>query len=365
MMPNRTKLRVAMGLVVLLMAVPAFAQGIGGLQFFAPADVSPYDRGPQPNQGYFFVFDGLYWSVSTPSTKTIGTGPDEAPFDRFFAWSLQPDQTPVPINPLDWSSVDTGLFTAPFNPGQRIEFGRVEGHQGWFLSTFRLNDQTQDPVFELAAAVFKDPTNLLGTNAVFFDTLSIYNENTTWNIELNYLYRFLPFHNNGVMELFLGFRYFEFNEMFKLEGVGRQYDSTFMLTESQNHIAAPQIGVRLFKKFPSRFMISAEGRFFEGYNSLNAHQWTKMLSTDLGISNSTSTHQFSGRWNPAVEARFDFRYQMTRSISARVGWTGMWIDGIARASHIINYEIPIPGIRLEKREGLFIHGITAGIDINR
>jgi hypothetical protein len=361
MMPNRTTLRMAIGVLVMLAAVPAFAQGIGGAQFFAPADISPYGRGPQPNQGYFFVFDGLYWSVSQPHVSKIGDEAKEQLYPQSDGSVLV-----APILPSNWSSTDTGLFTAPFNPGQRVEFGRVEEHQGWFVSTFRLNDQTQDPTAYNVPVVYKDPSDILKGAAVRYTTLDLYNENTTWNIELNYLYRFLPFHNNGVAELFLGVRYMEFNEMFKISGVGGALDWTFILTDTENHLLAPQIGLRFFKKYASRFMFSAEGRFFEGFNSLNVSQYAVMgFNQSAPLGNTATTHVFNGSWYPAVEARFDIRYQLTRAISFRAGWTGMWLDGIARASNVNNYELPNMGINLDNRHGLFINGLTLGIDVNR
>jgi hypothetical protein len=377
MTPIRTKLRLAAGVLVLLVAGPAFAQELGGAQLFAPADISPYGRGPQANQGYFFVFDGLYWSVSVPKTTTIGDANS-----RFVSYGFGLGLTE------QISTLDTGYFKAAFNPGQRVEFGRVIGHHGWFFSTFRTNNQTQDPVTYNVPMTFKDPGNRLwgGLGPFFrrplpvqFGTVTVRNENEILGVELNYLRRMHAFHNGSVMEWFFGVRYFEFNEDFNVDATGGILDDSRWYTKVQNHIIAPQFGLRWFRKYPSRWMLSAEGRFFEGYNSQNFSQEALLGGqlTAIGRGGSlgfpdtwygqfSTTHAFRGEWFPAVEFRFDVRYQMTRAVSLRAGWTAIWLDGIARAPNAVNYEIPAMGIDLSNnRQGLFVHGAIFGIDVNR
>ena len=50
--------------LLLLLAAPSFGQGPLGMQIFAPADLSTFGGEHEPNEGYFFQFDGLYWSIS-------------------------------------------------------------------------------------------------------------------------------------------------------------------------------------------------------------------------------------------------------------------------------------------------------------
>ncbi len=69
---NRANLRVAIGLFVLFAATSARGQELQGFQLFAPADVSTFGGDQQPNEGYFFQFDGLFWSISAPRTAPIG-----------------------------------------------------------------------------------------------------------------------------------------------------------------------------------------------------------------------------------------------------------------------------------------------------
>ena len=47
--------------------------------------------------------------------------------------------------------------TAEFSAGNRIEFGRVENRNGWFVSIYQQRDQTQDIIAPAADMVFNDP----------------------------------------------------------------------------------------------------------------------------------------------------------------------------------------------------------------
>jgi hypothetical protein len=365
MTPNRRSLLLGLGLLVMLIGAPAIAdEGVGGMQLFAPADISPYGRGPQPNEGYFFVFDGLYWSITPPKAVTVGIPFDPADPDSFRGGNH--------------SSLDTGMFNADFNPGQRIEFGRVVGHHGWMFSTYRVNEQTQDPLPAFTVPVmFHDPLNLLQIGPLpvqsIYGTVTMRNWMVTWGAEADYIYRMHAFHKGTVCEWMFGARYLEFNEEFNVDAVGGILDDSFWYTSVENHIVGPQLGVRLFHKGASRFMFNTEGRFFAGYNSQNFKQ-TALLGGKLNDVAApllwrgaySSAHEFKGEWTPGIEVRLEMRYQMTRALSIRAGWTGMWLDGIARANNSVNYEVPAMGLlTADNRQSLFMHGLTLGVDINR
>ncbi|MFH1266740.1 MAG: hypothetical protein ABIK89_13510, partial [Planctomycetota bacterium] len=73
---------------------------------------------------------------------------------------------------------------------------------------------------------------------------------------------------------------------------------------------------------------------------------------------------------PAAELRVDFMYQLTRSVSAGVGWTGFWVDGIARASSLIDYKLgqttaETMGITGLNRQSVFVNGANFRIVLNR
>ena len=72
---NRTSSRMAIGaLASLLLASMTFGQdALEGMQLGAPADCSTFGGPIEPNEGYFFQYDLLYWSASAPKTTLIGS----------------------------------------------------------------------------------------------------------------------------------------------------------------------------------------------------------------------------------------------------------------------------------------------------
>ncbi len=399
---NRTHLRLAAGAMVLLAGLPAFGQGVGDAQFFAPADVTPYGSGPQPKEGYFFVFDGIKWGISAPESTTIGAvGQTRSVF-----------YGPVPTAPVTQAQVDantvpqsntlsTGALRNVFKEGNRIEFGRIVDECGWFVSTYRLNRQTQRMDALSVDMVFLDPNNLLtnsvGTDAntgndivvnlpLTFDTIAVRNVVETWSVELMALQRTRPFHHGGNLEWFAGVRYIEFDEDFSVDARGDATitpaptvpavlaDSNWN-TEAENHIIGPQVGIRYFKQ-SGRWVLSSEGRFLAGFNSQNIrHLGT--LGTGLNppgtfpapenMDTTSFNHSDHLReWSPTVEVRAELRYALTSAISFRAGWTGIWIDGLARASNMIDYTAPSMGLLPQhNRQDAFLNGFTIGVDVNR
>ena len=85
------------------------------------------------------------------------------------------------------------------------------------------------------------------------------------------------------------------------------------------------------------------------------------------MAHTTATHvEYARELSPAVELRVEGRYQITRAISFHAGWTGMWMDGIARASSMVDYTVPAMGIDMsDNRQSLFVNGLTLGFDVNR
>ncbi len=105
---------------------------IGDLQLFAPADISLYGGDAAPREGYFGSWEWLYWSISAPEKDVIG----EPGLVRFVhdAGKIRPQG----------SSFDTGSLNTEFHSGQRVEFGYVDGHLGWWFSGFRIKGHEQE-----------------------------------------------------------------------------------------------------------------------------------------------------------------------------------------------------------------------------
>jgi hypothetical protein len=215
--------------------------------------------------------------------------------------------------------------------------------------------------------------------SVTFTEVDIRNSVETWGLEMNWLYRTHPYPRGGILELYLGARYFELNEQFDVSALGGNLADSVWNTSAENHIVGPQIGGRWFRK-QGRWTWSTEARFFAGFNSQNFRQQGTLGSqlpagdplTPPGLlqirnmgPTSFNHKDYEDEWCPAGELRVDLKYQLTSAISARVGWTALWMDGIARASNAINYEVPRMGIDLSDNEQeLFIHGFSVGVELN-
>ena len=404
---NRTSSCVALGLLLCLLATPSLGQGPLGFQLFAPADVSTYGGEQEPNEGYFFQFDALYWSISAPTTRLIGFPGHR---DVFYGPSSNPDNQRVQT-----STLDTGPFTDQFSIGNRIEFGRVENRNGWFVSIYQQRNQSQKFTAPGAEMVFNDPffgsppqqllkgnvNNVTGSNPipftpndfellpVVFDNVLVQDAVNTWGVEVNYLHQFMTSHTGGTFEMFLGARYFEFNDTFTVqtgEDNGTTTVPSFLAgssweTSANNHVVGPQIGLRWFKK-RGRWTFSTEGRFMAGLNCQNIQQQADIgphlnpgVNNDgsytpfqpTAMSHTTATHvDYEHEFSPAFELRVEGRYQITRAISFHAGWTGMWMDGIARPNGLIDYTVPAMGIdATNNRQSLFVNGVTIGFDVNR
>jgi hypothetical protein len=111
-----------------------------------------------------------------------------------------------------------------------------------------------------------------------------------------------------------------------------------------------------------------------GYNTQNlSQQGTFYTGTpgDVGQPLAWSGNSFSSsvvlnEFTPLVELRVEARYLITRTISFRAGWTGVWLGGIARPQGMVKYEVPNMGIDpSNNRQDVLLNGLNLGIDINR
>jgi hypothetical protein len=359
--------------LLLLMGIPASAQGLGDLQLFAPADLGGFGGGPRAPEGLFFGFDWLYWSISKPDDSLIGS--DDPSVARY--------------------NVETNDFlTSAFRSGERFELGTVHGHHGLLFSVYSMGRQSQhlggesDPK---GGSIFFGtdflPDNIVGPddrNLLYAESLMVSNVVDTWGLELNYLLRSHPLHNGGIIEVFGGVRYLEFNEKY---GVNANLSQSVLaleedawlnrnwMTSVNNHIIGPQVGARWFKQW-GRWQASAEGRYLAGFNVQSLHQIGEIAvflrQGQLGVIdeavNSFNSAAYGNSFSSTAELRLELKCQLTRAISLKVGWTGLWIDRIVRASEAVSYDDPVNGIAIKAhrhQEDVLLNGLNLGFTINR
>lgn len=420
-------------LVLFAGVAPAVGQNMRDMQLFGPAEVSEYGGGQRPNEGFFFAFDGINWSISAPDVAPIGF-----PSTRVVYYDWDVNSQVVQRNSLDTSS-----FDADYSPGTRFELGWIDDHCGFKFSMYNLKDQRQRLEASSVDMVLNDPDpdNILagrllegyyilpmdggtppapifpsdiasgdrehiqaddgtGTGTLVdavlrdlpltFDDVLVRNTVDTWGTELMYTYRMHPRRHGGIVELYFGVRYIEFDDTFSVEANGTVDDddddpdtpsiisgtltNSFWNTEVENHIVGPQVGVKWFRQ-AGRWTVSAEGRFLAGFNRQNYKQ-SGILGSELTPLGSEGMPYLMGptafahgahvnQWSPIGEARVHIDYEFTRAISAGFGWSAIWMDGIARGSTSVLYQVPSMGlITSNNDQDVLMHGYNLRLSIN-
>lgn len=393
---------------ILLGGTVAYGQGlIGDLQLFAPPRLDAFGGGREASQGFFFCYDQLYWWIQAPEAATIG-----APGSRFVATNvinppIDPDNLPPPgiyydvVGYTTRSTADTSDLRWNAGWGERFEFGWMGEHDGILVSFSNLQPQSQSLHFSQVDLYFNDPDGLLEGVVgygnvvtgnpldpdtwtlvqvpvvrplpVTFDDLQVKYRAKFWSVELDYLRRSHIFQRGGYLEFLAGVRYLELDDRIQFHGFGGSLDDSRWQLEAENHVIGPHLGVRYFK-LAGRWMLNAEGRFTAGFNSQNVHLDSRMMVVTPGglgypqawSGAAVTEGAYQSEWCPIAEVRVELRYLITKAINLRVGWTGMWMDGLARSPYMIDYTVPNMGIDMSNnQEDTFVHGLTFGVDINR
>ena len=131
-------------------------------------------------------------------------------------------------------------------------------------------------------------------------------------------------------------------------------------------------------KRTGRWWLNCEGRFFAGFNNMTAKQQGTLgsgldagqqwLKFPIAMDPATFSHRsFQQEWSPCFELRAGLDFQWTKNVKLGVGWTGIWIDNVARAADMVNYTLgqsDYMGI-LTNKQDVFMTGVNFSININR
>lgn len=404
MLSNRIAL--ALGTVLLIAAggtTVAYGQDheLEGAALFQPADERPYDNWAEQRNGLFFDFDGIYWHISMPYKTTVG----------------DPNLSPTVFigNNASFTEMTTVDTSGPsvWKWGDRIELGYIDGHHGFMFTSLETNSQTVESYTNNAYVVFNDPaqgplgTHLLdtpilwatssptsailamGETPINFTSLYVQDKSRLQGVEALYMYRMDELHLGGELEFLLGGRYFELKDQFWVDARGGNLTDSYWNTNTHNEIGGPEIGARFVQPI-GRFSFSVESRFTAGINA-QAIEQDGLLGADLslgypsppnltthttpvppqpflmgptGFTHSTHFIEFS----PLIELRAEARMKLTNMITVKAGYTGIFINNVARAADMINYTVPNMGITTALNGNLqpvYIQGLNLGIEINR
>jgi hypothetical protein len=377
----------------LLVGGPALAEDAREVQLFAPADPASYGGGPRPNEGFFFVYEGLYWTIKAPDTATFGKTPTPATA-RVVYWGPSDLDTTTQT-----SSFDTSFLKADWTGGQRIEFGSIYEHSGWLISYMELTRQSQFSTRSNVQVYYDDDkwghnteyshlqghtdTDLVSTTniqnlGVEYDSVTLRNFTKFWGVEAAYLFRMHPFDGGTYAEIIGGPRYVEFNDQFDIEAQGGLLADTNLVTKADNRMVGGEIGLRL-NHTCDRWTFSALG-LFAGLANMQTVRSTGIIGTQLNPPGGTMEPLAMGpldvnhifhktEFSPLIEMRVEAKYQITRAITVKAGWNGIWLDHVARASNMIDYhlyETSALGLLGENnKQNVFMNGLVVGLEVNR
>ncbi len=87
------------------------------------------------------------------------------------------------------------------------------------------------------------------------------------------------------------------------------------------------------------------------------------LTSPIGWVNNS----FATTFAPVGEIRLNVAYQVTRSIALKVGYTGLVVGNVTRASNRVDYsQVKLISIAPGgTHQGLFVNGINFGVEVNR
>jgi len=379
------------------------AQGLRDAQIFAPAEPAHYGGGVRANEGFFFSYEGLYWTISAPERAYFGVDTNTLAVQRQVWWADDPNQTST-----QGTTMDTSFMTNQFTPGQRIELGHINGHQGWLFSYFQLHWSGQGQVDRGVESYFHDENwgvnNLphlsiqtsFGGDPVFggvaFDNATMDIASRAWGTEFNYLVRTHPGERGGMWEWFFGVRYLEFDEQYDVRANGDPPDNrnvnsmladTIFTNYAANRLFGPQLGLRWFKT-NDRWELSLLGKFMAAWNAQSV-QLNGVVASDLNLGAATFPRSIMmplalttmdvndvahmSVFSPVVELRIEAKYMLTNKVSFKAGWNGMYIGELARPSRMVDYTLhqthAMGILRGMNRDLCFLQGLGIGIEINR
>lgn len=208
-----------------------------------------------------------------------------------------------------------------------------------------------------------------------FNNVTSSNKLTLINAELNRLYR-VPGHSwSHEIDYYYGIRYMQVKDIYNVTANGGFLGQSVWNAESDNNLIGPQIGMRWSRRTRA-VGFSVDGRFFAAYNRQDndLRGYTASNFAANGAANNpaalTSESFVDGFGNdafsPTGELRADMILKMSRSWAFKVGYTGLVVGDVSRASPKIVYALPRSSLRdVDSDTTLISHGVNFGLEYNR
>jgi hypothetical protein len=105
---------------------------------------------------------------------------------------------------------------------------------------------------------------------------------------------------------------------------------------------------------------------FETLNGISGTTYNNAGQIWFMSPTSFATSAHATVFSPLVELRTELSYKLTKAVNFKVGFNGIWLDGIARPSSLITYQVPNLGINMANNlQSVIMTGVNVGVEINR
>jgi hypothetical protein len=247
----------------------------------------------------------------------------------------------------------------------------------------------------LTGFLLETPGNVripVGKMAVEFDTVLLKNQAYLNGVELLRSYRAPRLHHGGYFELLYGVRWLQLSDTQHViafvnpnlvSNAPNPLSDSEWSTRATNNMIGPEIGARLFKQ-SGRWVTSLEGRFLAAANFQNVQQQAtlgdqidELMAPLQGTVGSvipsfmypmaTKHSANATTFSPIGELRVNVALQVTSNVGLKVGYTGMIVGNVTRASNRVSYDgDDLIGITDGGEHQLFFaNGLNFGVEINR
>ena len=195
------------------------------------------------------------------------------------------------------------------------------------------------------------------------------------------------------LDIAYGVRFLRLQDTFSFDGTSDLLGASGFTTIADNQLVGPQIRAR-WSTQRGRWNWGIDGRCLFGYNITNLGQSgffgldgdpivteddqgtvtiTDPENTGLVpgginrlISGQPTTFAYGkqdNQFSPTAELRATCSYQVTSSIALKLGYTGIFVDNISRASMINRYFLPDMGLTEGGKQEIYINGVDFGFDV--
>lgn len=190
------------------------------------------------------------------------------------------------------------------------------------------------------------------------DRLTVSSQATINNVEAN-LWRRV---DGGPLCLMAGFRYFDLDERFVIRGADSDTGASRYRIGTQNDLFGGQLGGRYRRCF-------GPGSLFGLEAVAKAGVFGNTAGTSQSVTDFDNTFSLRNVSDSAGQAAFvgdigiTGLLRVTDSLQVRIGYTMIWVEGIARAANQLDFTDNLDSGRfVHFGEGAFLQGINVGLE---